>query len=68
MGVGVGQVVNELTFYSDDPSLIPAKVYNSFCVKNCLKKNVRFEKNKYANVQKSKFNVCNHDVKFLSLI
>ena len=30
-GRGGGLVVSVLAFYSDDPSLIPAEVYNFFC-------------------------------------
>ena len=37
MGRGGVQVVSELTFYSDDPSSNPAKVYN-FTVKLLLKR------------------------------
>ena len=31
MGCGGGLVVSVLAFYSDDPSSIPAEVYNFFC-------------------------------------
>ena len=31
MGCGGGLVVSVLASYSDDPSLIPAEVYNFFC-------------------------------------
>ena len=31
LGSGGGLVVSVLAFYSDDPSLIPAEVYNFFC-------------------------------------
>ena len=31
MGRDGGQVVSVLAYYSDDPSLIPAKVYIFFC-------------------------------------
>ena len=37
MGCGGGQVVSVLAFYSDDPSLNPAEVYN-FSVKLLLKR------------------------------
>ena len=37
MGRGGGQVVSVLAFYSDDPSLNPADVYN-FSVKLLLKR------------------------------
>ena len=33
MGRGDGQVVSELAFYSDDPSLSPAEVYHHFFFK-----------------------------------
>ena len=38
MGRGGGLVVSVLAFYSDDPSSIPAEVYNFFC-KNIVEKN-----------------------------
>ena len=31
LGCGGGLVVSVLAFYSDDPSSIPAEVYNFFC-------------------------------------
>ena len=43
MGRGGGLVVSVLAFYSDDPSSIPAEVYNFFC-KNIVEKNENKQK------------------------
>ena len=40
---GGGLVVSVLAFYSDDPSSIPAEVYNFFC-KNIVEKNENKQK------------------------
>ena len=42
-GRGGGLVVSVLAFYSDDPSSIPAEVYNFFC-KNIVEKNENKQK------------------------
>ena len=43
LGRGGGLVVSVLAFYSDDPSSIPAEVYNFFC-KNIVEKNENKQK------------------------